>query len=77
MVRYQSMIITASGIFNEGPPTCIFSMIRVLTDEITLALLILSLTETPVVIRSMSIVPVPNNNDANHKSICELEERDH
>ena len=42
----------------DGPPTYILSMIRILSDEIRLAHLILSLAETLMFMRSMSMVPV-------------------
>lgn len=42
----------------EGPPICIFSSTWFLTAVSTFSRLILSLAETPVVIRSMSMVPV-------------------
>ena len=41
----------------EGPPSCIFSIIMLRVAVNTLSLLILSLAEIPVVMRSMSIVP--------------------
>ena len=41
----------------EGPPSCIFSIIMLRVVDTRLSRLILSLADTPVVMRSMSIVP--------------------
>lgn len=41
----------------EGPPSCIFSIIMFRVADNKLSLRNLSLADTPVVIKSMSIVP--------------------